>query len=111
MDHFFAAMQPYFLEILGLIITALLGAAVKFAKDRFGIEIEARHRDALQSALMTGVRLALQRLGHGASQRDIINAAVAYAHQSVPDAIQKLGPSVDLLGQIATSKLAEAAKQ
>ena len=63
-----ASIEPYFLELLSVVITAMLGVAVAFAKDRFGLEIEARHREALHSALMTGARLALSRMGaHGAN--------------------------------------------
>ncbi|TQS72695.1 hypothetical protein ERN12_02545 [Rhodobacteraceae bacterium] len=112
MQLILASIEPYFLELLSVVITAMLGVAIAFAKDRFGLEIEARHREALHSALMTGARLALSRMGAHGSNSAMIDAALSYAHMSVPDSIKRLRPSENLLAELAESKLslAEAEK-
>ena len=74
--------------------------------DKFGIDIEARHRDALHSAIMTGVRLALV---NGMSKEAVVTAALDHARLSVPDAINALGAGKTVLVNIAEAKLQEAA--
>ncbi|MCW5722852.1 MAG: hypothetical protein KIS86_17100 [Devosia sp.] len=79
------------LPALGLIITALLTWAANELHKRTGIDIEARHRDALQSALLNGVRFALQKAGwlpNTPLPADLIAKASSYVGSSVPDALQ-----------------------
>lgn len=90
------ALQPFILELFGLIIVALGGWLVKIVRDRFGIEIEAKHREALQSALNNAVNLAFGALvKRKAGEAKVIvdgtadvSAAVAYVKKSVPDAVK-----------------------
>lgn len=98
-------LTPYISEIIGAIVTALIGYVVTLIKAKTGIEIEAKHREALHSALTTGALLALSRLGIGASKADLATAAVDYAKASVPDALAKLSPSADTLTDLALSKV------
>lgn len=74
--------------------TALIPIMIGFALDRFhkwtGIEIEARHREALQSALANAARLILA----GATRSE----GVSYVMSSVPDALKAL--KVDGAGKI-----------
>lgn len=97
---------PTVLELTGIALGGVLLRASLVAKRRWGIDIEARHREALHSALMSGVRAALDR---GLSGRAAIDAALDHAGQSVPDAISALNPTVDVLASIAKAKLREAA--
>lgn len=97
------------LPFLGLVVTAAIAWAVARFTAWTGIQIEARHREALHSALMTGVRMMLEKFGPAATERQVVNGAIDYAHRSVPDAIKKLDPPSDVLASLATSKL-EAAK-
>lgn len=100
-----ADILPIILQLVGLALAAWLARVSTFAKARWGIEIEARHREALHSALMTGIKAAVQRglTGHAA-----MDAAISYAGKSVPDAIEALGPSGEVLVSLAESKLREA---
>jgi hypothetical protein len=59
------ALLPHALEILGAVLTVLIGWAADAARRNWGIQIEAKHREALQSALLTGARMAIQRGGGG----------------------------------------------
>lgn len=96
---------PTVLELTGIALGGVLLRASLVAKRRWGIDIEARHREALHSALMSGVRAALDR---GLSGRAAVDAAVEHATQSVPDAIGALDPTIEVLATIAKSKLREA---
>ena len=75
-------------------------------RDWTGIQIEALHREALHSALITGVRTAFERNLPPAAA---VDAAVSYAQRiGALDAIAALGASRETLGAIARAKLQEA---
>ena len=93
------------LPVLSTVLTWALASAARAAKQRWGIEIEARHREALHSALMSGIRAAL---GRGLKGKDAVDAAIGHAGRSVPDAIRRLGPSADVMKSLAEAKLREA---
>lgn len=97
-------LLPTLLQVIGAILGILLMRAANTAKTRWGIEIEARHREALHSALMSGIRAALSR---GVSGQDAIREAIRHAGNSVPDAISALKPGSGVLASIAEAKLRE----
>ncbi|WEK05789.1 MAG: hypothetical protein P0Y65_05905 [Candidatus Devosia phytovorans] len=81
------------LPALGLVITAVLTWAANELRKRTGIDIEARHREALQSALVNAILYALQRARWVAGQPTdpLLNVARGYVEHSVPDALAKFG--------------------
>lgn len=93
------------LPIVATITTALIGWAATRLRARWGIEIEAKQRDALHLALMTGVQLVLAKHGPGAAPAKLTREVVAYAQSSVPDAIAALRPRDGVLEQLAMAKL------
>lgn len=101
------AAAPHLLELVGGALAALLSWAAMAARAKWSIDIEARHREALHSALMTGARMALDRALSQASAADL---AVGYARASVPGAIKALRPSPDVLVNLARAKLQEAGR-
>jgi phage-related protein len=101
----FGALLPTLLQIISAILGVLLIRISTVAKTRWGIEIEARHREALQTALMSGIQAALSR---GESGPDAISSAVKHAAESVPDAITALKPASGVLASIAEGKLRDA---
>lgn len=101
----YAAVLPAVLQAIAALLGLLLLRASEAARKRWGIQIEAAHRDALHSALMSGIRAALSR---GLSGTAAVASAVTYAQQSVPDAIKALAPSAEVITQIAEAKLDEA---
>lgn len=109
MDHILAAVAaellPTILEVAGIGLAAALSWAAVEAKRRFGLDIQARHREALHSALMNGVRAALER---GDTGEAALVEAVRYARASVPDAIRKLAPDGAVLLDLARAKLRDA---
>lgn len=94
---------PVLLDLAGLVLAAALTRAALWAQRRLGIEIEARHREALHQAVMTGLESALAA---GAAGREVAVAmAAAHARASVPDAIRALKPGDDVLRRLAEAKL------
>lgn len=104
LSEIYAAVLPLLLSVLAAWLAKVLASAANEAKRRWGIEIEARHREALHSALMSGIRAALNR---GLTGQAAISSAVTYANQSVPDALARLRPDAKVLARLAASKLRE----
>jgi hypothetical protein len=74
---------------------------------KLGIDIEAKHRDALQTALQSAAMLALARgTGQGASY-----AAIEYVRNSVPDAVAKFGLDDQRIEELLLPKITEAKVQ
>ena len=82
MDAFVTALAPHLLELIAAILTIIIGWLAAEARARWGVEIEARHREALHSALTTGVRYALSR-GHQ-DQKAATEAAVDCKRRRAP---------------------------
>ncbi|GGW23921.1 hypothetical protein GCM10011452_09090 [Gemmobacter lanyuensis] len=99
-----AAIAPQLLTAIGALLTVLIGWAADTARRRWGIQIEQAHREALHSAIMTGIKLALQR---GMSGPQAAELAVGYARASVPDAIAALGARDDVLANLARAKMGD----
>ncbi|WP_182442390.1 hypothetical protein [Cereibacter sphaeroides] len=97
-------LTPGLLDLAGVVLTALIGlAAVRFQRWT-GIQIEARHREALHSAIMTAARVAVDR----GLTRDVATEFVAaYVRASVPDALKRLSPSAETMDALVRSKLLE----
>jgi hypothetical protein len=108
MEHLitlYTAILPTLLQVIASVLGLLLIWATGTMKARWGIEIEARHREALQSAIMSGIRAALTK---GLSGAEAVNDALSYTERSVPDAIAALAPSPGVLVDLAQAKLREA---
>lgn len=102
---------PYLINLLATLVgIALTWAITQFAstqaaiKARTGLDIEAVLRAALHQALTSGAQTAV---AGGLSGPAAVNATVAHATSSVPDAIEALGPSGTVLINLAKAKLAE----
>lgn len=78
------------LPLVSLAITALVAWATMMLQRWTGIQIEARHREALQSALENGARYAINLLrqrGEPITLEKTAEIGAAYVRQSVPDAL------------------------
>ena len=107
LDAFIAAASPGIIDLIGLTLTGIIGWAAAAARRKWGIEIEARHREALQSALLTGAHLAMK---HELTGKAAIDVVLGYIKQSVPDAIGSLNPSTEVLTDLAKAKLEQVAQ-
>ena len=101
----YAELLPVLLQLIAAALAMVLLRAAEAARHRWGIEIEARHREALHAALMTGISAALAR---GLKGTAAVDAATVYARQSVPDAIAALRPDAVLMRNLATAKLRQS---
>lgn len=105
LDAFAAALNPHMPSIVELIVVPfILGVAIKGAR-KLGVDIEASHRETLHSALLTAARLAVAKQLTGAAAVGLI---LDYVRRSAPDALSKLKPGMDVLQDLAKSKLAVA---
>lgn len=93
------------LGILSPIVSALLGWIAIAYNRKTGKEIEAKHRDAFQSALLNGARLALNKQLTGQAAINLILSAVK---ESVPDALDYFKPNRQVLENLAEAKFQQA---
>ena len=107
MQSIITAASPHILDLIGLALTGIIGWAAAAARRKWGIEIEARYREALHSALLTGAQLAMKNELTGKAAIDLV---LRYIKQSVPDAIGSLKPSPDVLTDLAKAKLEQVAQ-
>ena len=108
MQDLIALAAPHILEIIGLMLAAFLARVANTARKKWGIDIEAKHLNALQSALMTGARLALSRNLTGAEARAVI---LGHVQLSVPDAVIGLRAGHEVLTNLAQATLSKAASE
>ncbi|ODM43085.1 hypothetical protein [Cereibacter johrii] len=102
------ALTPSLLELAGVALTALIGFATVRFQRWTGIQIEARHREALHSAIMTAARVAVAR---GLPREVATEFVSSYVRASVPVALKRLSPSVETLDALVRSKLLEIAER
>lgn len=98
MMELLALITPALLSLLGIILAWGINRGAAALELSTGIRLEENARDALHSAIISGVEAALA----GENPKDVvIQHAVAYAHNSVPDAIARLVPGDGVLDQLA----------
>ncbi|MFH5773619.1 hypothetical protein ACHFJ0_05155 [Paracoccus sp. NGMCC 1.201697] len=101
------ALTPVILEVTATVATVAITAASGYAMRKWGIEIQEKHRNALHSALMSGIEAAL---GRGFTGDAAVADAIEHARRSVPDALKNLKPAADVLTNLAKAKLEQATK-
>jgi hypothetical protein len=111
LDGIWATALPFLQAILGVVVTAFIGwAAAKFTS-KTHVDIEAAYRDSLHSAAMTGVNLALAKIGGIVGSMTIpakdavIAEAAGWVIKSVPDALKYLQITPDSVERLIESKL------
>lgn len=102
-----AEMQTALIAGLGVVLTALINRGAAMLEVATGIRIEQGARDALHSALKSGIEVAMAE-GPEAGFEDIKRQALTYAHRSVPDAIAALVPGDGILDDLALRYYHEA---
>ena len=98
------ALTPLLIDLLALLLSLAIGWLSLQAHRYLGVQVEARHREALHSAIMTGVR---RSLAGNLSREQIIQEALHYARASVPDAVRALVRDDGILRALAEAKLRE----
>lgn len=108
MQTIITAAAPHILELLGLVLTGIIGWAAAAARRKWGIDIEASHREAMHWALYTAAQLAIK---HELTGKAAVDLVLEYARRSVPDAIGNLKPTADVLTDLAKAKLEQVAAE
>lgn len=101
--------------LIPVIVTALLTWAAVLYSRITGKELEAKHRQALQSALENGVKWAIQQILDGKLTKDgtipanakaqVVAKAQEYVTTSVPDAVAKFKISQPTMTKLVEAKL------
>lgn len=94
-----ADVQAVIITIIGLLLTIIVNRAAGAFTAATGLQIEARHREALHEAIMTAVESGLQHgpdVGFGTLRTHV----VAHLQESVPDALTALTPGDGVLDRL-----------
>lgn len=113
LDPFITSVMPYLLALFGTIISAAIGFATLKLQQWTGINVEAKHREALQSALTNGALNMVAKVTPKGVTIDVGNAAIAdgveYVLKSVPDAVQYFGLTPARVQEMLAPKIAAVA--
>lgn len=107
MDGFVNHLWDLAIPVLSTVVTFAIGWAATRFSAWSGVQIEAKHREALHSAIMTGIGYARSRLtlgGSAASPKELVIQAKSYVETSVPDAIKALGVTDTKLADMIAAK-------
>jgi len=109
-------VRPYLVEIASALIVAFVAWLASWLRATFKLELDARHREALHSALANGAALVMQQLDKAAAGTSIPvgNASVAKGVEYVltysPEAAAYFGLTPEAIGEMIRAKLAPAAQ-
>jgi hypothetical protein len=90
-EGFYGVVQPYLLAVVSVLATASVGWLAERLRRKSNLDIDAAHREALQTALTNGAGLLVGKAGNAAAGKklDLKSAALAeavnYVLQAVPD--------------------------
>jgi hypothetical protein len=108
---FWSSLLEYLVPVIGVLITALVAWAATLFQRLTGVNIDAKHRAALQSALETGVNYGLAKAGDKAKnltvdvRSAIVADAITWVEKSVPDAVKHFGITPETVAEMAAAKL------
>lgn len=107
----FEIVRPYLVEIASVFVAAVVGWLATTIKAKLGIDIEARHREALQAALTNAAGLVINRAGGAAralnlpESNPLLVEGVKYVVDSAPDALKHFGITPAAAHDILAQKL------
>lgn len=108
MEAFLEILAPVVAALVAAMIPVLVAALVQWFK-KLGIDIEAKHRDALQSALTNAAMIALTKRGSYSNEPGL--EAIEYVRHSVPDAVKRFGLDEKRIGELLLPHLTAAKVQ
>lgn len=107
----FGWLEPYVRELVGVIVAALLGWVAMTVKAKFGIDIEARHREAIETFLVNQAGALIAKAGDPLkaltfdARSQTIAALANEALARIPDAVAYFGLSPDNLAERIKAKV------
>ncbi len=104
------ALQPHILELVSVLIAALIAVGTASLRQWTGIQVSAKHREALHEALVSGIQSAILD-GPEAGVDLLVQKGIEHARRSVPDALNHLNPDAGVLNRIANRYAVQAMTQ
>lgn len=102
-----ADLQAVIVGIIGMLLTFILNRAAGAFAAATGIQIEAKHREALHQAVMTSVESGM-KYGPDVGFDTLKAYVVGYLQESVPDALTALTPGDGVLDPLIERYAREA---
>lgn len=106
--------------VLGTVATLFLRRAEAWAKEKFNLDLEEKHREVMHKALATGVAWVAEKMVAAIDPNlvstvvftptmldEIIKKSIQHGLESSPDAINFFKPQQDVLERIAMAKLSD----
>jgi hypothetical protein len=115
LDDVFAPLRPYLAELMSLLVAAFMAWLVTWLRNVFKLQIEAKHREALQSALDKGAKLVLEQIDKKLAGKTVdvkspfVANGVTYVLESVPDAVNYFGLSPERVAELIKPHLLPSA--
>ena len=104
-------LTTFLLPIVSVIAAAIAGWLANLLRVKFGLEIEQKHRDALQTALTNAAGLAIAKGKDVVAGKEIdvknpvIADAVNYVVAAVPDALKYFGLTPESLSEKIAARI------
>lgn len=105
-------LSPYVRDIMTVVVIPfIIVPLVVQGMRKLGLDIEAQHRDALQTSLTNAAGLLVERARKSVAgvTVDVRNASMAeairYVQESAPDAVKKFGLSSDAIAKKIAAKI------
>jgi hypothetical protein len=111
----FGAWRPYVVGLVSIAALAIVGYLAELLRRQFNLSIEAKHREALQTAVQNAAGLALNKLGNSLEGKKVdigspaIAEAINYAAKAAPDALKKFGLGPEDLRDKIVAKIPQIA--
>ena len=102
-----ADLQTVIVGIIGMVLTFILNRVAGAFAASTGIQIEAKHREALHQAIMTSVESGM-KYGPDFAFDTLKAHVVGYLQESVPDALTALTPGDGVLDRLIERYAREA---
>ncbi len=104
-------IMPLIVSLVTTVVGYYVTRATLEVRRRTGLEIDSYHREALDAAIASGIRLAMARLTDGpvdVPTAELRQIALDYVERSVPDAIAHLKATADVLADKIEGRLSLA---
>jgi hypothetical protein len=104
-------VAPLAVTVLSGVASAFLAVSFGWLRRKWGIDIEANHREALHSAIVTGINLGVAKTGQLGSVpkmqvgNPLTRIALEYALRAVPDAIKAFNLTPEKVEQMILAKI------
>lgn len=111
----FGAWKPYVVELVQIAALAIVGLLAELMRRQFNLTIEAKHREALQTAITNAAGLALNKLGNSLQGKTVevgspaVAAAANYVGKAAPEALKKFGIGPEDLREKIVAKIPQIA--